>query len=363
MVVLGGGGGTGYIHLGGLKLLDGIGARPSLIVGTSMGSIVGAIRARDRDFSVETAHSLAALAGRRSVFKLFHVDNRYGLPAPLRLYLRRAIGDYFRFEDGSPMTLRDLEIPMEVVVAGLRAERMKRDVADYETILPVDAVDAEADDLQLVYRAAGRRGVGALTSVLREFVTDPKLLAEIVLGRCELTRDFDTVDAIGFSAAVPGVIHYDVVRDDPRMHGLIRTLMTDRGVARIVDGGVVNNVPSRVAWEAVQEGRIGTRNAFVLAFDCFAPQLRRNVLFHPVQRLVRRNVKKNEPYAHFTKTFLKVLSPLDLVPSDARVVQAIRDGERALGEDGPFLKEMLAPLPGLDFEYEGRWPRSWEVGS
>ena len=54
---------------------------------------------------------------------------------------------------------------------------------------------------------------------------------------------FDAVDAAGFSSAVPGVLHYDMTRDDPRMTEMLETLMEREDVVGLVDGGVANNVP------------------------------------------------------------------------------------------------------------------------
>jgi hypothetical protein len=150
---------------------------------------------------------------------------------------------------------------------------------------------------------------------------------------------------------VPGLIHYDILRDDPHMHGLMEKLFARHGVVRLLDGGLVNNVPSRVAWTHVQRGDLKTRNAFVLAMDCFAPQLARNVLMHPIQRLVRPQVAANAPYAGFTKTFMHVLSPLDVVPDARKVDQALRAGYRELENERALIGEMLRPLRGLD----GAW--------
>ena len=44
-LVLPGGGAKGYAHVGVIKILDSLGIVPDLIVGTSMGSIMGAVYA------------------------------------------------------------------------------------------------------------------------------------------------------------------------------------------------------------------------------------------------------------------------------------------------------------------------------
>ena len=47
-LVLAGGGAKGFAHVGVLHALDSLGVRPDLVVGTSIGAIIGALYARDR---------------------------------------------------------------------------------------------------------------------------------------------------------------------------------------------------------------------------------------------------------------------------------------------------------------------------
>ena len=184
--------------------------------------------------------------------------------------------------------------------------------------------------------------MGAIT----EFFTRPEVLVKIHLGADDETREFDALDAAGFSSAVPGVIHYDVLRDDARMRGLLDHLFEERGVFRLIDGGFVDNVPAKAAWKAVHKGHIGTRNAFILALNGFAPKLT-TPLWLPLERLAELTVASNRPYAHLFKDFRKTLSPLELVPSVEMLTRAIEMGRRQMTDDVPFLSRMMAPLPPL----------------
>ena len=78
--------------------------------------------------------------------------------------------------------------------------------------------------------------------------------------------------------------------------------------------------------------------------DCFAPQLARNLLMHPVQRLVRPQVSANAAFASFTKTFSNVLSPLDVVPDLKKIQVALRNGYAEMDTERRFLAAMLRPL-------------------
>ena len=79
------------------------------------------------------------------------------------------------------------------------------------------------------------------------------------------------------------------------MHELVRSTLSQHGVDALADGGISSNVPARFAWEHVQSGGIGTRNAFVLGLDCFAPQIGRNMLYIPLQRIAAENVSRDAP--------------------------------------------------------------------
>lgn len=347
VLVLGGGGGAGYIYLGAFAALEQAGVTPQYMVGTSMGSIMGVIRGFSRTYSTEFALDIIKSLRWRDVFRLMTVGSRYGLPATLRLYLHNALQKYFMFNN-EPMQLDNLNIPTEVIVAGIKKGGLPHDISYYEELLDFSGVPTP---LQMF---SFRKRIGRLYDSLKEFLNNPSMLEEIVIGRDALTQSFDAIDAVGFSSAIPGVIHYDVLRDDPRMHGILGEVMARHNLLRLVDGGIVANVPARTAWVGVQDGKIKRRNAFILALDCFAPSLNSNVMFAPIQHLLLQNVKRDRPYAHFTKAFHDVLSPLNLVPRYDKVVQAVVKGKRAMERDMPFVQKMMEPIkPPADYRREG----------
>jgi hypothetical protein len=111
-----------------------------------------------------------------------------------------------------------------------------------------------------------------------------------------------------------------------------------------MDGGIADNVPARAAWKAVQDGRLGTRNAFVLAWDGFGPKLSQPLWF-TVSRLVSQNVARNRPFMHHQKAFQQVLSPVEVVPGLARLQRAVQWGKEELLPDMPFVARMVRPFP------------------
>jgi hypothetical protein len=113
----------------------------------------------------------------------------------------------------------------------------------------------------------------------------------------DLTRDFNVVDAASFSSPIPGVLHHET--SDPRMDPIIDTLLDDHDVAAIVGGGgAASNVPVELAWNKVNDGKLGTRNACYLAFESFHPQWNpRHLWLVPITQAIQLQMVRNAPYA------------------------------------------------------------------
>ncbi|MBZ0252832.1 MAG: patatin-like phospholipase family protein, partial [Candidatus Methylomirabilis sp.] len=167
------------------------------------------------------------------------------------------------------------------------------------------------------------------------------------LGADALTRAMPAADAVGFSCAVPGLLHYDVPKEDGETERLLDALFAREDLARLVDGGVVSNVPARAAWEAVESGLLGTRNVCILAFDAFAPRVRAsaNTLFMGIQELARMNVLRQRKYATYTKTFRNVPSPLEFLGHLERYMRIAERGYAELSEDRGALARLMRPIP------------------
>lgn len=338
VLVCGGGGGVSYVFLGGFALLEQYGLVPRLLAGASMGSILLLFRARQLRFDTEEISQVLSGLSIRSLFRFLDVESRYALPGAVRLYLRAGIGDFLTGSHGRPLTLGELAIPLLVAVTGIRAGALPHDPSYYEHLLDLHG--------RAPRPSAVRRLAQDLVGSLSELVAQRERFIRIYLGADEETQAFDAVDAVGFSAALPGVIHYDVVRDDERMHAVLGALFRRHDLFRLMDGGIADNLPARAAYEAVQGGRIGTRNAFVLAFDGFGPKLTQP-LWYSVEQLVAQNVARNRPFIHHQRTFQKTLSPVEVVPRMARLQRAMQWGKEELLPDMPFLARMLRPFPPL----------------
>jgi predicted acylesterase/phospholipase RssA len=340
VVTCGGGGGAGYGYAGAWQSLHRADLQPALISGTSMGALIALFRARRRVFDPAPMYHAAQRLTWQGVFRILEQESRYGLPATLRLYLRSAIGSLFHTPDGRPLTFRDLEVPLLVVATGLGVDALKHDLSYYEHFLD----DAVSPEFRLgIARAQKFAQVG---NILRELLSTPDALREVVFGGDEATEDADILDAAGFSSSIPGLIHYDIVRDDQRMKTMLDGLYARYGITRLVEGGVVNNLPVRPAYDAVFRGRTTRRNAWYLALDCFRPRAR-SVMFYPVQQLVRPNVLRNLVYANHYFALQRTLSPLNLVPDYEDVLRATEWTSAELEPEMPYIVESCRTLNAL----------------
>jgi predicted acylesterase/phospholipase RssA len=337
VLVLGGGGGTAYPYLGVMSLLDEYGLKPKLLVGASMGSILSLFRSRFDRFDQDEVVGIVRTLSWRKLFRAVSTENRYGVPAALRLFLRSGIGRWFGVDGrgGEGPALKDLPVKTIIAVSGIRRGKLPHPLEFYEKLVA-------ADPRHLLNPLVLPRWFAALA----EFAARPDIMVKVHLGADEETAHFDALDAAGFSSALPGIIHYDVLRDDPKAHQLVQGIFEARGISRFVDGGLVDNVPSRAAWRAVHRGQIGTRNAFILALNGFSMKLR-TPLWLPLERLAELNVAGNRPFAHLQHDFRRTLSPLVIVPSVEQILEAVQIGRESLAWDMPLLARLLAPLPPI----------------
>ena len=334
---LGGGGGAGLMHLGVFSMFDELGHEPELIVGSSMGAIMGALRAINLDYDpVATALALPREISYNSIFRPFTGYSRFGFPGAFHMNLLRVAREIFhRLIGRSTLNFSDLPIKLQIVTSGIRTG-FQLDEDDYmqkpgEGFTPL----AMRHKLRLFFGA------------VRQLSKNPRFLTQVVFGKEHDTLDFPIVEAVGFSCAVPGLLHYDVYHDDPETIGPLEDIFERHQLLRLCDGGVVNNVPSQVAWDSVQQGVIGSRNCYLFASDVFAPiSSTRNLIWMPVQQIARRNVLGSVPYADIHKTFQSPPSPLQVIVNQySRLKSIIQSSRDELRLDLPHAKRALEPLP------------------
>lgn len=335
VIVLGGGGGSGLLHLGMFSLLADRGYIPELLVGSSMGAILGMIRVMKRDYDpVATALTLPKQFDYGSIFKPFTGYSRYGLPGAFHLNLLRTSKEIFHAGFGNSMPrFSDLPIKFEVVATGIR-KGFSLDEQKYEKLSTGNTPLSARKRMQLFFNA------------VRQLNKNSRLLTQVVFGR-EDTKNFPIIEATGFSSSVPGLLNYDIFHDDPDTIGPLDEMFERNELLRLCDGGVVNNVPSRVAWESVQLGSIGTRNSHIVGFDVFAPiATSRNMLWIPAQQFARSGVLSNIPYSDQHIVYQNTPSPLQIfVNSYTKLKTIVESSREQLEPHMKYIDAALAPLP------------------
>jgi predicted acylesterase/phospholipase RssA len=343
ILALGGGGGSGYGYAGAMRTLHYSGIPIEMIAGTSIGSLIGMFRSKIRVFDqlpmLEAVRSLKW----STVLRVLNIEHRYGVPATLRLYLRSSLDNLLQTKCGRSMRFSDCEIPLLVVATGLTVDAFKHDLSFYEHLMD----DAFVDSPRL-FRQSSVRRIFRMTSTLYEFLSNPNALREVVFGADELTAHADVIDAAGFSSAVTGLLHYDVLRDDPRMTRILDKMYGAFGITRLTEGGLVNNVPVKPLLREVMRGRIRRRNPFVLALDCFSPQL--TSMWYPVQKMIVPNVLANVRHADQYVAMRRRLAPINVVPTSEQAMMAMDWTSEEMQPLMPFVTRMCSSHANLPYE-------------
>lgn len=169
-LVLAGGGSKGLSHIGLLQALDSLGIRPDLIVGTSMGAVLGAMYAsgqtgREIEATIRQAHLNALVRDYEPV-----VAVSLGVLRPLIVWEREP--SKWVLQTG---TVRESEVSALLSRIALRANLMAR--GDFDALpIPFRAVATDLDDRSVV-----ALGKGDLARALRASMAIPLLLRPVVI--------------------------------------------------------------------------------------------------------------------------------------------------------------------------------------
>ena len=196
-LALGGGGGRGWAHVGVARALDEAGLRPSLIVGTSMGAIVGAALAAgvppdEIQRSAESGESVYRVVGKRARFALFdptpvlaRIDASLGSPRIEDLPIRLAITAY-DLVSGTPTA----------ITSGPLREALRRSIAVPLFFPPrpdADGVWCDAGPWESVPVTAARQlapdpVIGVWVDVPKPAFMTARPMAALLRGAARLTR-------------------------------------------------------------------------------------------------------------------------------------------------------------------------------
>ncbi|POX92212.1 hypothetical protein C3477_06345 [Mycobacterium kansasii] len=337
VTILGGGGGAGFVYIGGLQRLLAAGQLPDYMIGSSFGSIIGSLVARALPVPIEEYMEWAKTVSYRAILGPERLRRRHGLAGVFALRFDQFALALLSRADGVRMRMSDLAIPFDIVVAGVRRQPY--------AALPSRFRRPELAALQLRSLPFRPIGIGPLVAARMWQVSafiDLRVVKPIVISGDDPDRDFDVVDAASFSSAIPGVLHHET--RDHRMVGILDELCAEKDIAAIVDGGAASNVPVELAWKRVRDGKLGTRNACYLAFDCFHPQWdSRHMWLAPITQAVQLQMVRNLPYVDHLVKFQPTLSPINLAPSVAAIDRACEWGRDSVEQAIPVTTALLQP--------------------
>ncbi|ARG55557.1 MULTISPECIES: patatin-like phospholipase family protein [Mycobacterium] len=337
VTILGGGGGAGFVYIGGLQRLLEAGQLPDYMIGSSFGSIIGSLVARALPVPIEEYVEWAKTVSYRAILGPERLRRRHGLAGVFALRFDQFALALLSREDGVRMRMSDLAIPFDIVVAGVRRQPY--------AALPSRFRRPELAALQMRSLPFRPIGIGPLVAARMWQVSafiDLRVVKPIVISGDDPDRDFDVVDAASFSSAIPGVLHHET--RDHRMVGILDELCAEKDIAAIVDGGAASNVPVELAWKRVRDGKLGTRNACYLAFDCFHPQWdSRHMWLAPITQAVQLQMVRNLPYLDHLVKFQPTLSPINLAPSVAAIDRACEWGRDSVEQAIPVTTALLQP--------------------
>lgn len=205
-LVLSGGGAKGLAHIGVLKVLEEAGIRPDYITGTSMGSIIGGLYA-----SGYSAAELDSIV-RKADWAILLSDQ-----VPLSDVVPEEKNDYNRFQLEFDITKKGLALPAGVV----RGQR----ISEYLSELTWHVADVkDFDDLPIPFRCVA---------------------ADLITGETHVFKSGDLTTAMRASMAIPSVF-----------------TPVELGEKYLVDGGVLDNFPVKVALDMGADIIIGVNVGF-----------------------------------------------------------------------------------------------------
>ena len=350
-LVMGGAGGAGFVFLGALGALEEEGIQPAYILGASIGALIGGLRGRTHHYDLEGLLEQARGLATSELFGAPQRSGRYGLPGALRFDPRAALGWFFTHQ-GEPVRLGDLHVPTDMLATGLRPAALTRPREEYETLLGQRITDpAEIGHL----RSAA---VLRIVSGVLELAVSRRVFVPVLLGSDAESAQLEALDAAGFSAAIPTLLHYDIFREDPHTQEILDRIFEREGLAAMVDGALVNLLPACRAWRALEEGRIGSRHYWIVAMDALVAAKGRNRLLFPLQRALAATLQRDRAYWDLYVAFHDTPFVLDISPTPALLRRAAAAGRREMREAARILRTATAPL-GRWSQLEGAIPR-WE---
>lgn len=306
-LALGGGGGTGFAHQSLFQCLETAGIRPAIMTGTSIGALMGLIRAIQDHY--DAASTILRLPSWWKLTRLISpcFSTTHGLPGLWRIDFHKLVKDVVReFGMSEVPRFSELRIPFACVTSGIT--RDPDIISQFE--LPSHGVASS------VFGWTKRASKSAWNQAdqIAHMLTSNDVVKEVTLGFDALTRELDAADGTAFSALVPGVLNYEVPRYHYNSREILDALFEREGLYRCADGGLTSNVPVRTLQREIDNLRVGHTNVYVIGVDVFAPQLNDGV-FYPLEQIANNNAEVDALEADAFLRLKHLLSPMNLSPT------------------------------------------------
>ena len=130
------------------------------------------------------------------------------------------------------------------------------------------------------------------------------------------------------------------------MHALLDELFRRRDLFRLVDGGLVDNLPARPVWGA----GAGRRHRHAQHLRARAGGVRPQALAAALVRagqIAAQTVARSRPFVNLLRSYQRVLSPLEVVPGAAALKKAVQAGRAELLPDMPLVARLCRPFPAI----------------
>lgn len=344
VLALGGGGGTGFIHLPLFQTLEEAKIRPSLIMGTSMGALLGYFRALQVEY--DAAMSVLSLPSLWRLTRLTSTcvgNGRHGLHGMVHFdFAELLLSVSQKFGWSRLPSFAELKIPFGCVSSGV----LKRD--DIHKVLdeqPRGVLATIWKTTTFTWRFAAQR----LVNVARR-LDALQATRRIILGFDELTKDLIAADGIAFSSLVPGVLSYELPSNHHNSREIMDAFFEQENLHRLCDGGLTSNVPVEAAILAGKKLKLTAANSYILGHDVFAPQ-KRDGFFYPLQQIANANALRDAAFADVFLRQRELLSPVNVSPNLRQMRWLGKAFQKSFTDEIPVIRyalEPLRPLAALD---------------
>ncbi|MBQ9396152.1 MAG: patatin-like phospholipase family protein [Proteobacteria bacterium] len=337
VLALGGGGGTGFAHLCLFQWLEELGIQPSLITGTSIGALLGLLRALQTHFNADvTFKELPSLWNIIKCLRPGFGTGKHGLMGIFRIDLNNILLHFAELYgwDRIP-TLKNLKIPFASMSSGILNQ----------SGLPA-SIESKSSGL---LRTIAMFPLNSIHKTIRHTVNISSIVSShhatkpISFGFDPLTETMTSTDAVSFSMLVPGVLNYEMPRNHYRSREIMNQIFAENNLYRLCDGGLASNVPVRTARDAVDKHILGQETAYILGLDVFAPQSG-DPLFYPLQMIANKNATVDASFADSFVRLKHLLDPIEISPIPLRLYWLNMRFRHAFADEMKIIRYAMRPL-------------------